>query len=210
MDRKIYEEYLFENVKNPNLLKHMYAVEQVLKSYAIALKDGKVIFPNVSEEELKGIDHEVWALTGLMHDADWEAYPDKHPVEVVKWLIKKGAPKEMIDAIHSHGSAKWAEENGGNDIDGLLRFVERKTLLDKVLFASDEMSGMIYSTSLMRPNRLNDLEARSVIKKIKDKGFAKGVNREDLSEGVTELGIPMDQHITFMINSLREISDRLY
>ncbi|MEI6462938.1 MAG: HD domain-containing protein [bacterium] len=210
MDRKIYEEYLFENVKNPNLLKHMYAVEQVLKSYARAIKSGEVIIPNTSKDEIEKIDSELWALTGLMHDADWEAYPDKHPVEVVKWLTSKGSPIEMIDAIHSHGSAKWAEENGGNLIDDMPRFVERKTLLDKVLFASDEMSGMIIATSLMRPNRLLDLEAKSVIKKIKDKGFARGVNREDLTEGVTELGIPMDLHITFMIKSLRTISDRLF
>jgi len=209
-NREIAEKYVEDNVKNINLRKHMYAVEACVKAYAIAIKEGSVKVNNTLNEDISKIDPEEWALAGLMHDGDWESFPDKHPVMVVKWLKENGASENIINAIHSHGNVEWAENNGGNEIDGMNRFIPRKSLLDKVLFAVDEMSGLIVAVSLMRPNKLMDLEPKSVIKKIKDKGFAKGVNREDLTNSITELGIDMDSHISLMIMALRAISDRLF
>jgi len=174
---------LNEWVPNRNLQKHMFAVEACLRQYAEKLNQ----------------DVEVWSLTGLLHDADWEKHPDVHPAKVMEWLTEQGAPAEMIQAIASHG----------NNAEGQTRFTERASLLDHYLFACDELSGLVIAAALVRPDKLNGLTAESVIKKMKDKGFARGVNRDDITQAVEAINIPLAEHITNVITALQGINDVL-
>ena len=170
-----------EHVKTDSLLKHLLAVETVMRSYA--KKFGRV--------------EDVWGAAGLLHDFDWEICPtpEDHPTFGAKILLERGFSEEIVRAILSHGNHTGTK---------------RVSLLEKTLFAVDELSGFIRAVALVRPdNSLDNLMPRSVKKKMKDKSFAKEVNREDITNGAEELGVDLDDHITFIINSLKPLADKL-
>jgi predicted hydrolase (HD superfamily) len=172
-------------VKNENLIKHMLTVEAALEDYAMRL----------------GQDKNLWGVTGLLHDADWEAYPDIHPKHIVKILRERNQNEndpnieEMAHAIASHG-------NGD-------RFEKRESLLDHYLYACDELSGFIVACALVNPEKLSGVKITSVIKRLKDKSFARGVNREDITESLQEIGLPIETHVENVLNSLLRIKDTL-
>lgn len=140
-------------------------------------------------------DEEKWGIAGLLHDADWEKYPSEHPKVIMNDLEKRGADPEIIHAISCHGN------NFG---------VKRESLLDHALFACDEITGLVNTTALVRPEKIDGLEAKSVRKKMKDPKFAAGVNRDDVKLGADELGITLDQHIANVISAMQGIKDALY
>lgn len=170
-----------EYVKNPNLVKHMLAVEAVMRFYARKF----------------GEDEEKWAVTGLLHDFDWEIHPtmETHPSEGEPILREHGVPEEIIRAVQSHSNHTG---------------VPRKTLMEKALFASDEITGLITAVALVRPSRaLYDLKAKSVKKKWKDKSFAAGANREEMEQGAEELGIDLWEHVANVIQAMNAIAEDL-
>jgi len=171
---------LQEYTKNDALLKHMYSVEAAMRAYARKFNQ----------------DEEIWGITGLLHDFDYETYPSApdHPLKGSEILKERGYSDEIRTAILGH-----VPETG----------VPRESLLAKTLYASDELCGFIMACSLVRPNKIRDLEASSVKKKLKDKAFARNVNREDITQGTAELGIPLDEHITFVIDAMRSIAKEL-
>lgn len=145
-----------------------------------------------------GEDEELWGITGLLHDFDYERFPTVdpvaktgHPFEGVKELEHLGYPAEMIEAILGHATYSG---------------VPRKLQMAKVLFAVDELCGFITACAYMRPDHLLTLEAPSVKKKLKDKSFAAKVSRDDIEQGIAELGVDKDEHINFVIGALRPIS----
>jgi predicted hydrolase (HD superfamily) len=162
------------------LRKHMYAVEIAMRAMA----------------ERGGDDPDAWGLVGLVHDFDYERYPNaahsphqEHPAEGVRILAERGLPEPMQRAILGH-----ANYTG----------VPRDSAMAKALFAVDELCGFLVACALVRPSRsLQDLEASSVRKKLKDKAFARGVSREDVIQGAAELGVPLDEHIAFVLAALR-------
>jgi len=168
------------------LRKHMYAVEVAMRAYARKLD----------------ADEAAWGLVGLLHDFDYERYPnpehradDEHPAWGVRLLRERGFPDESCQAILGHATYCG---------------VPRATPMAKILFAVDELCGFLVACALVRPSRsLNDLEVRSVKKKLKDKAFARGVSREDIARGVEEMGVPLDEHIGFLIEALRPHEARL-
>ncbi len=180
MDRDRALEIVREYTKNENLVKHMLAVEAAMRAYAKKF----------------GENEEQWAITGLLHDFDYEKMGHEHPSE---WgfdlLRKEGVSEEVIQSIIGH-------------VDGGLP-LSRPTLMAKTLFAVDELTGLIVATALPRPNQLSDLEVSSIKKKLKDKGFAKGVSREDIQIGCEELGVELDEHIETVMNAMKEIKDDL-
>lgn len=164
-----------------SLRKHMLAVEGAMRAYAAHF----------------GEDVERWGLAGLLHDFDYERFPNnahladaEHPAEGVRNLAALGYPEDILQAILGH-----AHYTG----------VIRETLMAKALFAVDELCGLVTACALVRPSRsVNDLEASSVKKKMKDKAFARGVNRDDVLLGAAELGVTLDVHIEFVIRSMRD------
>jgi predicted hydrolase (HD superfamily) len=162
------------------LRKHMYAVEIAMRAMA----------------ERGGEDPEAWGLVGLVHDFDYERYPNaahsphqEHPAEGVRILAERGLPEPMQRAILGH-----ANYTG----------VPRDSAMAKALFAVDELCGFLVACALVRPSRsLHDLEVSSVRKKLKDKAFARGVSREDVIQGAAELSVPLDEHIAFVLAALR-------
>jgi len=162
------------------LRKHMYAVEIAMRAMA----------------ERGGEDPEAWGLVGLVHDFDYERYPNaahsphqEHPAEGVRILAERGLPEPMQRAILGH-----ANYTG----------VPRDSAMAKALFAVDELCGFLVACALVRPSRsLQDLEVSSVRKKLKDKAFARGVSREDVIQGAAELDVPLDEHIAFVLAALR-------
>lgn len=176
-------EILDEYVDNINLKRHMYAVEAVMRALAAKFNE----------------DQDKWGITGLLHDADWEKHPNEHPKVIVKKLREMGVDEEIAHAIAAHGD--------NSEQYGMDRFEERTSLLDKALFAADEISGFVVACALVRPDKLDSLEAKSVIKKMKDKGFAAQVNRDDITKGAEALGVPLEEHITLVIETLRTIKD---
>lgn len=170
---------LEEWVDNVNLRKHMRAVEAAVRWYAAR----------------EGADEELWGLAGLLHDMDWEKYPDQHPLKAVEALRERGYPEEVLHAILAHRS----------DFTG----VQPETPLDRTLVACDELTGLITATSLVRPNGIDDLKPKSVKKKMKDSSFAAGVDREDVRRGAELIGIDFDEHIANVIAAMREIGDEL-
>src|SRR5450759_229768 len=164
------------HVKNENLQKHMLSVEAAMRFYA----------------RKYGEDEELWAMTGLLHDCDYEEYPDlkEHTQVLAQWLREGGYDERIIYAILAH-----------NDLN--LSTHPRNNLLSRALYACDEITGMITATALVRPNKcIIGLEVSSVRKKMKAKGFAAGVNREDLVNGAAELGVDLDEHIAFVIQAM--------
>ena len=171
------------HVKNENLQKHMLSVEAAMRFYA----------RKYGEEE------ELWAMTGLLHDCDYEEYPDlrEHTYVLAGWLREGGYDERIAYAILAH-----------NDLNVVTH--PRNNLLSQALYACDEITGMITATALVRPNKsLIGLEVSSVRKKMKTKGFAAGVNREDLVKGAAELGVDLDEHIAFVIQAMSSIADIL-
>lgn len=171
------------HVKNENLQKHMLSVEVALRFYA----------------RKYGEDEEIWAMTGLLHDCDYEEYPDlrEHTQISAGWLREAGYDERIIYAILAH-----------NDLN--LATHPRNNLLSKALYACDEITGMITATALVRPNKaLPGLEVASVRKKMKSKGFAAGVNREDLVKGAAGLQVDLDEHIAFVIEAMSSIAEQL-
>lgn len=172
---------LREWVKNENLIKHMLCVEAAMRAYAKKF----------------GEDEELWGITGLLHDFDYEKHPTKngHPFKGNKVLKEQGYPEEMLRAILSHA-----------DYSG----VARKSMMEKTLYACDELCGFVVACALVRPEKLNGMKAKSVNKKLKDKHFAAAVSREDIQRGVDEMGIDKNEHIDFVIKALQDISNQLF
>ena len=173
-------ELLNEYTKSDALLKHMFAVEAAMRAYARKF----------------GEDEETWGITGLLHDFDYEMYPNApdHPLKGSEVLKEKGYPEDVRRAILGHAS---------------YTNVPRDTQMAKTLFAVDELCGFIMACSVIRPNKIADLEVSSVKKKLKDKGFARNVNREDITQGCAEMGVNTDEHIAFVIAAMKSISNEL-
>ncbi len=173
---------LTEHTSNPNLLKHMLAVEAVMRAYARRF----------------GEDEGMWGLVGLLHDLDYETHPSQeagHPFAGVEVLRSRGLDERLCRAILSHA-----------DYSG----VARETLMEKALFAADELSGLVIAVALVKPNRtLAEVDVASVKRKMKDKAFAKGVRREDIVNGAAGLGVPLDEHIAGVLTALRGIASQL-
>ncbi len=180
MDRQAAWDLLCEYTKNENLRKHALAVEACMRTYARKF----------------GEDEEQWAVVGLIHDFDYEIYPNApdHPLKGSEILKEKGYPEEIRRAILGHA-----------DYTG----VPRDTALAKTLFACDELAGFITACALVRPDRLLTLEAKSVRKRMKDKAFARAVSREDITKSAEELGVALDEHITLCIEAMRRVGDVL-
>jgi putative nucleotidyltransferase with HDIG domain len=177
---------LCEYTQSESLRKHALAVEACVRAYARKL----------------GADEELWGLAALLHDFDYERWPNadhhptqEHPYEGSKILRERGYSEEMITAILGHA-----------DYSG----VPRVSPLDHTLFACDELSGFLTACALIKPSKsINEVETASVKKKLKDKAFARGVNRQDVYKGSEEIGIPLDDHIAFCIAALRAIASEL-
>ena len=174
---------MISHVKNVNLRKHMLSVEAAMRFYA----------------RKYGEDEELWAMTGLLHDCDYEEYPDlrEHTQVSARWLREAGYDKRIIYAILAH-----------NDLNQETH--PRNDLMSKALYACDEITGLITATALVRQNKaLPGLEVASVRKKMKSKSFAAGVNREDLVKGAAELGVDLDEHIANVIEAMSSIAETL-
>ncbi|OGJ38898.1 MAG: hypothetical protein A2383_02780 [Candidatus Pacebacteria bacterium RIFOXYB1_FULL_39_46] len=164
---------LAKYVKNKALRQHCRLVALAMEAYAESL----------------GEDKELWYQTGLLHDLDWEMYPDEHPKRAVEEILIN-YPAELTAAISAH-----APERTGK---------EPKTLIERYLFACDELSGLMYAVSLMRPNGFADMSPKSVKKKLKDKSFAANVNRADIKKGFELIGKNPDEHISFLIEVFKK------
>jgi len=177
---------LCEYTQNENLRKHALAVEACVLAYARKL----------------GVNEELWGVTALLHDFDYERWPNEehspsegHPTEGSKILRERGYPEEMIHGILSHA-----------DYTG----VPRQTPLEHTLFACDELAGFLTACALVQPGKsIFEVKTPSVKKKLKDKAFARGVNRQDVTKGAEELGIPLEEHIEFCIQALQGVADAL-
>lgn len=172
---------LLEYTQNPGLIKHGLAVEAALRAYARKL----------------GQDEDTWGIVGLLHDFDYERWPDPpdHPLQGAAILQQRGYPEEVIYAIKSHAD--------------YLTDCPRIHLLDKALYACDELPGLIHATALLRPTGIGDLTAASVKKKMKARGFARGVKREDVERGAADFGVDLTDHIQFVIDAMKSIAPEL-
>lgn len=164
-------------IKNENLKKHCYSVESVMRFYAGQL----------------GENSDKWASAGLLHDLDWEMFPDTHPNTAAPILLESGFDEELVEAVLGHAYPDRTD-------------VPRISLLSKYLFACDEITGFVMAYSLMKSGGLNEVEPRSIKKKMKDKAFAKNVNREDIQKGADEIGIELEVHIQNVINAMKNDS----
>ncbi len=180
-DREACLDILKDYTKSESLLKHAYAVESCVSAYA----------------EKFGEDINYWSNVALLHDFDYERYPtaEEHPYKGSEILKEKGFDEEFRTAILSHA-----------DYTG----VARETLLSKVLFACDELAGFITAVTYVRPSKsIVDVKVKSVKKKLKDKGFARAVSREDIIKGTEELQIPLEEHIQFCIDAMKNNKEQL-
>jgi len=174
---------MHEYTASESLRAHMLSVEAAMRAYAVRF----------------GEDPERWGLTGLIHDFDYERFPndahsatEEHPAEGVRILRGRGYPEDVLQAILGHATYCG---------------VARETQMAKTLFAVDELTGLITASALVRPSKsVLDLDGRSVRKKMKDKGFARGVSREDVIQGASELGVDLDEHIQFVIEAIRPVA----
>jgi putative nucleotidyltransferase with HDIG domain len=176
---------LHEYTENENLRKHMYAVEAAMRAYA----------------RKYGEDEELWGVTGLIHDFDYERFPnealsptEEHPSSGVAILRDRGWPEEILHAVMAH-----AEHTG----------VSPETRLAQTLRAVDELTGFVIACSLVRPTGISDLKSKSVKKKLKDRSFAAAVNREEIAEYTEAIGEEMTEHVDFVIDAMRGIADTL-
>jgi predicted hydrolase (HD superfamily) len=170
---------LGEWVDNVGLRNHMRSVEAAVRFYARRF----------------GADEEHWGLAGLLHDLDWEKHPEEHPLRAVEALRERGYPEDVLHAIlaHRHGFTGVAPESQ----------------LDRVLLACDEITGLVTASALVRPNGIDDLEAKSVRKKMKDRAFAAGVDRDEVKHGAELLGVELGEHIQNVIEAMRAIGGEL-
>jgi putative nucleotidyltransferase with HDIG domain len=174
-------ELVCEWVESDSLRKHLLGVEAGMVAYA----------------RKYGEDEERWAVTGLVHDLDYERYPDLetgHPRYALKELEARGYPRDVIDAVAGH-----AEFMG----------VPRETQMAKTLFAVDELSGFIAACALVRPTGIEGMKPKSVRKKLKQPSFAAGVNRDEVARGAEELGVEFDEHVAFLIDAMAQRADEL-
>lgn len=180
MDRARALDLMFEYTKSDALRKHMLAVEAAMRAYAKKF----------------GEDENKWGVVGLMHDFDYETHPTApdHPLKGSEILKEKGYPDDVRTAILGHASYTG---------------VPRESLMAKTLFACDELCGFVTAVSLVRPNKIADLEVSSVKKKLKDKAFARNVNREEIAQGAVELGVDLTEHIQFVIDAMKQKADEL-
>jgi len=170
---------LNEHTKNPNLVKHAIAVEASMRAYA---------------EEF-GEDQEKWGIVGLLHDFDYDRFPEEHPLKGAEILQSKNYPEDVVHAIRAHAN---------------FTNVPRLSKMDKTLFAVDELCGLITAATLVRPGKkVSELPVKSVKKRMKDKAFARSVNRDDIRQGVEELGVDLGQHIAFVISAMASVADKL-
>jgi len=177
---------LCEFTQNDNLRKHALAVESCVRAYARKF----------------GADEEFWGITALLHDFDYERWPNanqlpdqEHPTEGSRILRARGFPEEMVRAILSHA-----------DFTG----VPRQSPLEHTLFACDELAGFLTACALVQPSKsIHDVKVDSVKRKLKDKAFARGVNRDDVRRGAEELAIPLEEHVSFCIEAMRSIAPQL-
>src|SRR3954454_4926638 len=167
---------LTEYVKDPSLVRHCLAVEAAMRAYA----------------RKRGQDEEEWGIIGLLHDFDYERWPDPpdHPLKGSEILRERGYPEGVITAICSHA-------------DYLADRYPRTRPVEKALYACDELAGLITAAALVRPAGITDLTAASVKKKMKSKGFARNVNREDISRGAADFGVELTEHVQFIIEALK-------
>lgn len=163
------QQLLHQYIKNDALVHHCEMVAKAMEAYAKEL----------------GADIELWYAAGLLHDLDWEMYPDEHPNKAIKELLND-YPEELRQAIAAH-----APERTGK---------QPETTIEKYLFACDEISGLLHAASLMRPTGFEGMEVKSIKKKLKDKGFARNVSREDIARGIELIGKTPEEHIGFLIN----------
>ena len=181
MDRSSALDIVREYVKNENLIRHMLAVEAAMRFYA----------------DKFGEDQEIWGITGILHDFDWEIHPtlDEHPQAGATILRERGVPEEIVRAVLSH-----ADHTG----------IPRQTRMEKALYACDEITGLITAVALVRPSRsLSDLEASSVKKKWKDRAFAAGANRDEIAKAAQEFDIELWDHVSNVILAMRTIATEL-
>ena len=170
-----------EYTQSVSLRKHMLAVEAAMGAYARRF----------------GEDPNRWAIVGLLHDFDYERWPDPpdHPLKGAAILAERGYPEEIIYAIKSHAD--------------YLKDCPRISLLDKALYACDELAGFCTATAMVRPGGIHGMKSKSVRKKMKQKGFAANVNRDDIVRGAEDLGVELNEHIQFVIDAMTEIADAL-
>jgi predicted hydrolase (HD superfamily) len=175
-----------EYTASDSLRKHMLAVEAAMRAYAAKF----------------GEDPDRWGLTGLVHDYDYERWPNEahsptegHPAEGVRRLRERGWPDDILQAILGHATYSG---------------VKRETPMAKALFAVDELTGLITATALVRPSKsVHEVDAKSVRKKMKDKAFARGVNRDDVIAGAQELGVDLDEHVQFVIEAMKRVAPQI-
>jgi len=181
MNRADAWDILCQHTKTEPLRKHAVAVEAAMRAYA----------------RKHAGDEETWGIVGLLHDFDFEMHPnpEEHPVKGAVILRERGVPDEIVYAVLCHA-----------DYLGL----ERKTPMDRAIYAVDELTGFIIAVALVRPNKsLAEVDVAAVRKKMKDKGFARAVNREDITKGAEILGVELDEHIQFVIESLKPVANDL-
>ena len=181
MNRDSTLDFLSRHVQTDMLMKHLLSVEASMRGYAHRL----------------GEDEERWGIAGLLHDFDWEICPtpESHPTYGASILREAGYPEDIIRAVLTHG-----EHTG----------IPRESLMEHTLFAVDELSGFVRAVALVRPNKsLEEVTSRSVRRKMKDKAFAKDVSRDDIQKGADELGVDLDEHIAFIVESMKPVSVRI-
>lgn len=181
LDRERVLALLHEYTEGAGLRKHAYAVEAAMRAYA----------------QRGGEDEALWGAAGLLHDMDYEKHPSKeeHPFVGCRVLEERGYPPVLIEAILGHASYSG---------------VPRTTAMAKTLYAVDELCGLITATALVMPSkRLADVSTESVIKKMRTKGFARSVNRDEIEHGASELGVPLEEHVTFVLNAMQGAAERL-
>jgi len=183
-DRKDAWELLCEYTKGDSLRKHALAVERAMRACAVRYGENDA-------------DVDEWGITGLLHDFDYEMFPtaDEHPFKGATIMCGRGYPDRIIRAIMGHATYTG---------------VPRDTMMARALFATDELCGFLVACALVRPSRsLDDLEVSSVKKKLKDKAFARTVNRHDIRQGVEELEVELDDHVRFVIDALRPVQEQI-
>jgi putative nucleotidyltransferase with HDIG domain len=181
MDRSAALALMHEYTASVSLRRHMLAVEAAMRAYA----------------RKRNEDEEKWGIVGLLHDFDYERWPDPpdHPLKGAAILAERGYPADVIYAIKSHAD--------------YLPDCPRVNQMDKALYACDELAGFITACAMVRPERLNGMQPASVKKKLKNKAFAASINRDDISRGAADLGVELDEHIQFVIDAMTPISGEL-
>lgn len=172
------EALLEKHIQNPALRLHCRMVAEAMRASAVTTGKG---------------DPDEWFMTGLLHDLDWESHPDEHPFRAVEhWLPEFNASEEMLSAILAHAPGRTGKQP--------------ETPCERYLFANDELSGFLFAVARMRPNKFDDLEPASVLKKMKDAKFAAAVSREDMQLGAELIGTSLEMHIRFLIGVFKSMS----